>query len=123
MFTEDQGLAEVDLSVVMDPRDSNQFVLYPRAVSFFQRLCPDPFPAVSEGKTETAAREEASQVASDKELACQCRRHNRRITFLGRLDALEEGMASLSSILAWRISWTEEPGRLQSTVLYRVGHY
>ena len=47
MFTEDQGLAEVDLSDVMDPFDSNQFVLYPRAVSFFQRLCPDPFPPVS----------------------------------------------------------------------------
>ena len=69
MFTADQGLAEVDLSVVMDPCDSNQFVLYPRAMSFFQRLCPDPFPPVSERKTETAAREEASQVASDKELA------------------------------------------------------
>ena len=29
-------------------------------------------------------------------------------------DPLEEGMATYSSILAWRISWTEEPGRLQS---------
>ena len=33
---------------------------------------------------------------------------------LGREDALEEGMATLSSILAWRIPWTEEPGGLQS---------
>ena len=33
---------------------------------------------------------------------------------LGQKDALEEGMATLSSILAWRISWTEEPNRLQS---------
>ena len=33
---------------------------------------------------------------------------------LGRKDPLEEGMATHSSILAWRISWTEEPGRLQS---------
>ena len=31
---------------------------------------------------------------------------------LGREDPLEEGMASHSSILAWRISWTEEPGRV-----------
>ena len=46
-YNEDQGLAEVDLSDVMDPFDSNQFVLYPRAVSFFQRLCPDPFPPAS----------------------------------------------------------------------------
>ena len=33
---------------------------------------------------------------------------------LGREDPLEEGMAAHSSILAWRIPWTEEPGRLQS---------
>ena len=34
---------------------------------------------------------------------------------LGREDALEEGMATHSSVLAWRIPWTEEPGGLQST--------
>ena len=33
---------------------------------------------------------------------------------LGREDPLEEGMATHSSLLAWRVSWTEEPGRLQS---------
>ena len=38
-------------------------------------------------------------------------------------DPLEEGMATHSSILAWRIPWTEEPGRLQSTGLQRVGHH
>ena len=41
---------------------------------------------------------------------------------LGQEDALEEGMATQSSILAWRIPWTEEPGRLQSMGLQRVGH-
>ena len=41
---------------------------------------------------------------------------------LGREDPLEEGMATHSSILAWRIPWTEEPGRLQSMKLQRVGH-
>ena len=35
---------------------------------------------------------------------------------------LEEGMATHSSILAWRIPWTEEPGRLQSMGSQRVGH-
>jgi len=35
-------------------------------------------------------------------------------------DPLEEGMATHSSILAWRIPWTEEPGGLQSTQLQRV---
>ena len=37
-------------------------------------------------------------------------------------DALEEGMAAHSSILAWRIPWTEEPGQLQWTRSQRVGH-
>ena len=41
---------------------------------------------------------------------------------LGQEDPLEEGMAIHSSILAWRISWTEEPGRLQSMGSLRVGH-
>ena len=41
---------------------------------------------------------------------------------LSREDPLEKEMASHSSILAWRIPWTEEPGGLQSTGLQRVGH-
>ena len=40
----------------------------------------------------------------------------------GQEDPLEEGMATHSSILAWRISWTEEPRGLQSIGLQRVGH-
>ena len=41
---------------------------------------------------------------------------------LGGGDPLEEGMATHSSILAWRIPWTEEPGGLQSIELQRVRH-
>ena len=41
---------------------------------------------------------------------------------LGGKDPLEEGMATLSSIRAWRIPWTEEQGGLQSMGLQRVGH-
>ena len=41
---------------------------------------------------------------------------------LGWDDPLEKGMATHSSILARRIPWTEEPGRLQSMGLQRVGH-
>ena len=37
-------------------------------------------------------------------------------------DPLEEGMATHTRILAWRIPWTEEPGRLQSMRLKRVSH-
>ena len=42
---------------------------------------------------------------------------------LGWEDLLERGMATHSSILAWKISWTEEPGELQSMGLQRVGQY
>ena len=41
---------------------------------------------------------------------------------LGWKDPLEKGMATYSSILAWRIPKTEEPGRLQSMELKRIGH-
>ena len=41
---------------------------------------------------------------------------------LSREDTLEKGMAIHSSILAWRIPWTEEPGGLQSIGSQRVGH-
>ena len=42
---------------------------------------------------------------------------------LGQEDSLKKGMAIHSSILAWKIPWTEEPGRLQTMVLQRVGHF
>ena len=41
---------------------------------------------------------------------------------LGQEDPLEKEMATRSSILAWRIPWTEKPGGLQSTGSQRVGH-
>ena len=41
---------------------------------------------------------------------------------LGLDDPLEEGMATHSSILAWRMTWTEEPGGLRSIGSRRVGH-
>ena len=41
---------------------------------------------------------------------------------LGQKDPLEKGMAPRSSILAWIIPWTEEPGGLQSIWSQRVGH-
>ena len=44
------------------------------------------------------------------------------VQFLGWEDLLEKGTATHSGILAWRIPWTEEPGRLQSMGSQRVGH-
>ena len=43
-----------------------------------------------------------------------------RVQFLGQEDPLEKKMATHSSILAWRIPWTEEPGRLQSMGLQEL---
>ena len=45
-----------------------------------------------------------------------------QVRSLGWEDALEEGMATHSSILAWRIPWTEEHGGLRSIGSQRVGH-
>ena len=45
-----------------------------------------------------------------------------QIQSLGQEDPLEEEMATHSSILAWEIPWTEEPGGLQSKGLQRVRH-
>ena len=54
---------------------------------------------------------------SGKEPAWQCRRRS-----LGQEYPLEKEMATYTSILAWRIPWTEEPGRLQSIGLHSAGH-
>ena len=54
-----------------------------------------------------------------KESACNA---GDPVQSMGQEDPLEKGMATHSSILAWRIPWTEEPGELQSMGLQRVGH-
>ena len=71
----------------------------------------------------------ASQVApvvkkkKKKKLARHCRRRKRcRLDPWVGKTPLEKEMATHSSILAWEIPWTEEPGRLQSRGLQRVGH-
>ena len=45
-----------------------------------------------------------------------------QVRSLGREDPLEKAIATHSSILAWRIPWTEKPGGLQSIGSQRVGH-
>ena len=44
------------------------------------------------------------------------------VLYLGWEDPLEKGRATPSSILAWKVPWTEEPGRLQSMELQRIRH-
>ena len=52
---------------------------------------------------------------------CVCEEHHNNIIFLK--VSMEKAVAPHSSTLAWRIPWTEEPGRLQSMGSLRVGHY
>ena len=54
--------------------------------------------------------------------ACQCRRYETWVRSLDWENTLEESVATHSSILAWIIPWTEEPGRLRSTGSQRVRH-
>ena len=58
--------------------------------------------------------------AGGKELTCYHRRHETWVWYLHREEPLEEGMTVHSSILAWRIPRTEEPGGMQSMVSQRV---
>ena len=51
-----------------------------------------------------------------------CAMQKTQVQSLGREDPLEKGMATHSSLLAWRIPWTEAHSRLQSIRLQRVGH-
>ena len=53
---------------------------------------------------------------------CLPARRKTWVQSLGREDPLEKEIAIYSSILAWKIPWTEEPGRLQSMQSQRVGH-
>ena len=84
---------------------------------------PDGLPSMeSHSQTRLKRLSSSSSSSSGKEPACQCRRHKRRGQALDREDPLEEEMVNHSSILAWRIPWTEEPGGLQSIGSQRVGH-
>ena len=58
------------------------------------------------------------QWLSSKESTCM---QETWVLFLGQEDPLGEEMATHSSILAWKIPWTEEPGRLQAKGSQRVG--
>ena len=65
----------------------------------------------------------ASQVAQwIKNLLAVQETQEMQVQSLGPEDPIKEGIATHSSILARRIPWTEEPGRLQSIGLQRIGH-
>ena len=71
-------------------------------------------------KDELRTDNQASLVA--QRLKCLPAILETRVRSLGQKDPLEKEMATHSSILAWRIPWRKEPGRLQSMGSQRVGH-
>ena len=67
-------------------------------------------------------RESAGKVFSPNELPGNADAAGNWVQSLGQVDPLEKKMATHSSILAWRIPWTEESGKLQSTGSLRDGY-
>ena len=57
-----------------------------------------------------------------KKLPAMQELQEKQVRSLGEENPLEEGMAPHSSLLAWKVPWTEEPGRLQALGLQRVRH-
>ena len=90
-------------------------------------LLPSIFPSIRQliSLCATTTFFQEHQVMCDLQCFCPCLTHLSLFhccQSLGLEDLLEEGMATHSSILAWRIPWTEEPGGLQSMRSQRVGH-
>ena len=71
-------------------------------------------------KVEQTSATGASLVAQT--VKCLPAMQETQVQFLGWEDSLEKGMATHSSILAWKITWTQEPGGLQPMELQRVRH-
>ena len=65
-------------------------------------------------------RERRPRWLRGEEPACQCRRQETQVLSLGREAPLQEEMATRSSVLAWEIAWTREPGGLWSVGSPRV---
>ena len=87
------------------------------------RLFEEEHRMVGGGNREMLVKAWASQVVlMVKNPSAKQETEETQVRSLGQEDPLEKGMAAHSSIFAWRIPWTEKPGRLQSTGSQRVGH-
>ena len=85
-------------------------------VTGLRLLSLQPLPIVKCLKVHERASPRAQQVKNPPAI------QETQLQSLGQEDPLEEGMAAHSSVLAWEISWTEEPDGLQSMGSQRVGH-
>ena len=92
-----------------------------KAVDPIGKLCLMGVPSSHHGRDENnVPSDRASQVA--QMVKCLPAMQETRVRSLDQKDPLEKEMAIRSSILAWKIPWTEEPGRLQTMGSQRVGH-
>ena len=82
-------------------------------------LCVDPVRFMEEQFSDLGS----PRCLSGKDSACQCKRRKKQgfNPWVGKIP-LEEGIATRSSFLAWKIPWTEEPGRLWFIGSQRVEH-
>ena len=88
--------------------------LRPHGLQYTMRLCPSPTPRVYPTHVWTSlVAQMVKRLPAMRETWVQS---------LGQEDPLEKETATHSSTLAWKIPWTEEPGRLQSMGSQRVGH-
>ena len=102
----------------LSSRHGVRVVTSPRDHSSLQKCLPAPCPgfcgaAISDAQPASAAAQTVKNPPAMRETW---------VPSLGREDPLEKGTAPPSSILAWIIPWTEEPGGLQSMGLQRVGY-
>ena len=104
----------------ISPEYSLEGLMRKLKLQYFGHLMWRGFPGFSDGK-ESACN--AGDLGSMPGLGSPPWEGNGNpLWFLGYEDPMEKGLATPSSILAWKIPWTEEPGGLQSTDLPRVGH-
>ena len=91
--------------LVVSKLGARLFVFYPPVFAWHKTTSPGAFQVALVGKTLLA---NAGDLRDE-------------VLTLGREDPLKEGITTHSSLLAWRISWTEKPGGLQSMGSHRVG--
>ena len=94
----------------------------PPFMGFSRQECWSGLPFPSPGDLPNPGMEPRSPALQADSLPSELPMQETRIQSLGQENPLEKGMATHSSILAWRTPWTEESGRLQSMGSQRVGH-
>ena len=121
IWTEDL-LSAVCLITLLSSWHASCLLILPLANEHCQ--CPrDPFRGPMLIQIAPVRAHRASQVAQWWRVCLPIQEmHDMQVWCLNRENPLEEEMATHSSILAWKIPWTEEPGRLQSILGHRVGH-